>query len=428
MSSKIHVEGVMHRSTITVAGPRAAGYALIKLTPHAAEAETSFLPVNVALVLDVSGSMYEDDGIGVSRLQRVKEAALVAIAKLRPDDLLALVAFAHDARLALPPTRLADRAAVEDVIQRIDTLDIDPGGTAMDEGLALGLEEVEENAGGRMVSQVLVLTDGETPAEEHCRQLARRAAEKRIRVTSIGIGTEWNGPLLKDLAQISGGRWCYIDVQQPQEIERIFAEEFNHLAATAFANVELHFRPVKDVRMKRVLQVVPEIKELRLAEAEERHLVGALGSLEKDRARRYILEMSLPPRPDGKYIVLQMEVTYDMGDGQPQTSGLIPFEIQYAAGGRGYVNAEVAKHIDEVQVFELNNNLQKALADKNTPEAQRLAETIAKKGSLMGPRGAKKTGLAKQLLDELQASGQVSKKTQLAVDDAARLAEEPPVP
>ena len=42
----------------------------------------------------------------------------------------------------------------------------------------------------------------------------------------------------------------------------------------------------------------------------------------------------------------------------------------------------------------------------------------------MGPRAAKKTMLARQLLDELQQGGRVSKKTQLAVDDAARLAED----
>ena len=49
-----------------------------------------------------------------------------------------------------------------------------------------------------------------------------------------------------------------------------------------------------------------------------------------------------------------------------------------------------------------------------------MAEEIEKKGELMGPRAAKKTMLAKQVLQELNAGGRVSKKTQLAVDDAAR--------
>jgi phage terminase large subunit-like protein len=42
----------------------------------------------------------------------------------------------------------------------------------------------------------------------------------------------------------------------------------------------------------------------------------------------------------------------------------------------------------------------------------------------MGARAAKKTMLAKQVLAEINQGGKVSKKTQLAVDDAARAADE----
>ena len=38
----------------------------------------------------------------------------------------------------------------------------------------------------------------------------------------------------------------------------------------------------------------------------------------------------------------------------------------------------------------------------------------------MGARAAKKTMLARQVLQEINAGGRVSKKTQLAMDDAAR--------
>src|SRR4029077_6194566 len=102
--------------------------------PHGNDG-TNPLPLSIALVLDVSGSMYEEDGVGVSRLRRIQQAALAAIAKLKPEGTLAVVAFAHDAQVALPSTRLADRGAIEDVIGRIDTLAVDPGGTAMDKGI-----------------------------------------------------------------------------------------------------------------------------------------------------------------------------------------------------------------------------------------------------------------------------------------------------
>jgi hypothetical protein len=57
---------------------------------------------------------------------------------------------------------------------------------------------------------------------------------------------------------------------------------------------------------------------------------------------------------------------------------------------------------------------------------QKVAAQIEKKGELMGPRAAKKTMLAKQVLQELNVGGRVSKKTQLALEDSARMAEEMP--
>jgi Ca-activated chloride channel family protein len=427
MAAKIHIERMMYRNSVAVPGESAASYALVKLIPSS-DASAKPLGLNLAIVLDVSGSMYEEDGTGKGRLKRVQEAALAGLRRLRDDDLISIIAFAQDAKVILPATGLAERSRIEETIKRIDLFDVDPGGTSMDQGIALGLGEVEKSAGAGRLSQVIVLTDGETSGEEVCRQLARQAAEKKIYFTVMGFGTEWNASLLKDLAQLAEGKWYYIDVDQAQEAERIFLEEFEHLSAAAFTNVDMHLWPVKDVRIKRVRQVVPEIKELPLAEHEERHLAASLGALEKDKTCRYILDLSLPKRPDGNYVILQMEVSYDQRGTRRETTGKVPLQVQFTESSQGYINAEVARHIDEVQIYELNKNLQRAIASQDQAEAQRVAETISKKGELMGPRGAKKTMLAKQVLQELNAGGRVSKKTQLAVDDAARLAEVMPLP
>jgi Ca-activated chloride channel family protein len=427
MPAKIHIERMMYRNSVAVQGESAASYALLKLIPGG-EGGNKPLNLNLALVLDVSGSMYEEDGTGSSRLQRVQEAARHALRMLKPDDTFAIVAFAHNAQVVLPPTNASERTKIENVIDRIDMFDVDPGGTSMDQGIALGLAEVEKLAGPGRVSQVMVLTDGETSGEQVCRQLAQQAAEKKIQFTVMGVGTEWNASLIKDLARLAEGTWYYIDVNDPQAAERSFMKEFEHLTSAGFTNVELHLWPVKDVRVKRVRQVVPEIKEMPMTEPEERHLSASLGTLERDKPTRYILDLSLPKRSDGNYVIVQMEVTYERGAGPRETTGKVPLQVQYSEAGQGYVNAEVARHIDEVQIYELNKNLQQAIVANDATEAQRVAETISKKGELLGPRGAKKTMLARQVLQELNVGGRVSKKTQLAVDDAARLAEEMPLP
>ncbi len=420
---KIHIERMMHRSSIAVPGESAASYALVKLIPGGVGAGP--LGLNLALVVDVSGSMYEEDGTGISRLDRVRKAAASALDKLKPDDTLAIVAFAHNSQVVLPPTTIAEKDKILDVIQRIDLFDVDPGGTSMDQGIDNGMNAVAANVRPGTLSQVVVLTDGETSGEQRCRQLAQEAVGKKIRLALMGVGTEWNSSLIKDLARLAEGGWYYIDVNEADAADRVFNKEFEHLASTGFTNVEMQLKPFKDVKVKRVRQVVPEIKDLPLVGGEGQPLVAKLGTLERDKPSRYILDLSLPKRPDGKYNLAQVEVSYDLGSGRRESTSTL-LEMTYTAAGHGYINAEVARHIDEVQIFELNKNLQQAIASNNQEVAKDVAQKIEKKGEVMGQRAAKKTMLAKQVLQELNAGGRVSKKTQLAVDDVARMAEEMP--
>src|SRR5581483_11803521 len=109
MPAKIHVEKMMHRSSIAVAGESAASYALVKLIPTGLGQGGKPMGLNLALALDVSGSMYEEDGTGIPRLKRVQDAAVAAIQKLKPDDSLAVIAFAHNALTLLPPTKIAEK-------------------------------------------------------------------------------------------------------------------------------------------------------------------------------------------------------------------------------------------------------------------------------------------------------------------------------
>src|SRR5947209_17045251 len=116
MAAKIHVERMMHRNSIAVSGESAASYALVKLIPAGLGDVGKPIPLNLALVLDVSGSMYEEDGTGISRLKRIQDAAIAAITKLKPEDSLAIVAFANNAITLLPATPLTEKDKIEDVI------------------------------------------------------------------------------------------------------------------------------------------------------------------------------------------------------------------------------------------------------------------------------------------------------------------------
>src|SRR3954451_15147965 len=106
-TAKIHIERMMYRSSVAVLGESAASYALIKLIP-AGSGVSAPMGLNLALVLDVSGSMYEEDGTNISRLKRIQNAAAKAIQSLKPTDTMSIVAFAHNCQTILPATPLSE--------------------------------------------------------------------------------------------------------------------------------------------------------------------------------------------------------------------------------------------------------------------------------------------------------------------------------
>ncbi len=424
-SPRLLLERMMHRQSVAVPGDSLASYALLKLIPTG-EAGGG-LPLTLVLCVDISGSMYWADGAGVSRLDRVRAAATAAVAKLKPTDRIAIIAFANGAEVVLPVTAAAEAQAIADTLQKIDGFNVDQAGTTMNEGLRQALALLKDPAEAGRLHQVVVLTDGETSGEGECRDIAGQAAGQNVRFTVMGVGTEWNTALIKDMAARSNGRWYYIDADQADEAMRVFLAEFDRLADAGLVNVRLEVRPMKDIKLKRVRQVAPQIRELALT-ADDKLLTADLGTLERSAPSKYILDLSLPKRPDGKYVVAQVEVKYDIGDGTTLSAGPVPLEMTYTAAGHGYVNAEVARHIDEVQIYELNANLQTAIATEKVEEIRKVAQAISRKSTVLGPRGARKTMLAEQVLSELDGAGKVSRKTMLAVDDAARTVDDPELP
>ena len=426
MTACIHIERMMHRNSIAVTGESASSYALLKLIPTGLEtARPNRMGLNLALALDVSGSMYEEDGTGISRLKRIQDAAIAAMKKLKPDDTMAIIGFAHNALVLLPPTQDCRKGE-------------DRGHHSQDRHVrrrSRRHRHERRHAPGpgraRKAGRARQAVAGPGP---HRRRNVRRTGmpqpwpsgptKSKIHLTLMGVGLDWKAALIKDLAKISEGKWYYIDVNDKEEAERIFVEEFETLAAAGFMNVKLHLRPMKDVKIKRVRQVAPEIKEL------QRDRAGGTPSARTPWApcrrtprRRYIIDLGLPKRPDGKYVIAQMEITYDLGPGKRESTGEIPLEMTYTAAGHGYVNAEVMKHIDDIQLKEMSDNLRKALEGNDKDAARQLAEAMEKKGEVMGERAAKKTMIARKVLDELGTKEGVSKKTVLVMEDAARVGE-----
>jgi Ca-activated chloride channel family protein len=71
--------------------------------------------VNVAIVLDKSGSMNGE------KIARAREGAIMAVNRLRPDDIVSVVAYNDTVEVLLPATKVRDR---EEIITGINRLEV----------------------------------------------------------------------------------------------------------------------------------------------------------------------------------------------------------------------------------------------------------------------------------------------------------------
>jgi hypothetical protein len=155
------------------------------------------LPLDIVLVLDVSGSMVDPAGRGGgSKLDAAKDAARSFVGLLRlGQDRISLVAFDQSARLALPLSD--DRAAFDAAL-----LGLVPGeGTRIDLGLAeAGRALMAARPTARRA--LVLLTDGLQGGPESAvlEEAARIKASGQVLLFTIGLGEDIDASMLAAVA------------------------------------------------------------------------------------------------------------------------------------------------------------------------------------------------------------------------------------
>src|SRR5579859_2152885 len=235
-------------------------YLLSELIPVADGAVMETLPLNLCLAIDRSSSMRGE------KLRAIKNALRSLIGHLQPEDILSIVAFDNRAEVMV---RAEAQQLPEVLIGAIERL-MERGGTKISLGLEAALEEVGRYAGQPIVSHIILLTDGETLAdEEHCLELALKAHEQSISITALGIGTEWNDELLDHIAAISDSSADYL--ASSNDILAALNERIETLRNTLATNVRLSMALEGGARLRRVTRVIPDISELMDAAPADQH-------------------------------------------------------------------------------------------------------------------------------------------------------------
>jgi Ca-activated chloride channel family protein len=177
-------------------------------------------PANVLLVVDVSGSMQEDNKIG-----EAKGGLQTFLRQLSPRDRVGLLYFNADPHVGVPigPFK-ANKLQLRQTVSQL----IAGGNTALYDAVSDGVRSVDDLKDDTRINAVVVLSDGQDTASSTklgslLKQLNARSGgeERQVRVFTIAYGSSADQGTLEKIANASGGK-AYVG--DPTEIEKVYLQ------------------------------------------------------------------------------------------------------------------------------------------------------------------------------------------------------------
>lgn len=266
--------------------------ALLELEGRAPESAAR-VPLNLALVLDRSGSMSGE------KLVRAREAAAFLVRRLRLEDTISVVAYDDEVVTIAERAKGADHP---DLPRRIE--DIEPGGTTnLSGGWLRGRELVGEEkrhaAEREAMHRVLLLTDGlaNVGITDPARLvgLCRAAKQAGISTSTIGFGEDYDEVLLREMADAGGGSAYYIE--RPDQAPGVLEEEIEGLLSLAAQNVRVEIEPSDAVQLVAVHHQYPLTETAKGARVE-------LGDLYAREPKALLVEFFVPGIDAGREVAV----------------------------------------------------------------------------------------------------------------------------
>ncbi len=253
-------------------------------------------PVNLALVIDKSGSM------SGSKIENARAAALEAVRRLTADDVVSLVVYDNDVEVLVPARRVGNGEALAAAIENIQA----SGGTNLHGGVVAGAAELRKHIEEGYTHRVLLVSDGQAnvgpQTPEALGSLGGRLVREGISVSTIGLGLDFNEDLMARLASRSDGNTYF--VQQSRDLVRIFNEELGDILSIVARRVLVEVSFPQGVRPVRLIG--------REGRIEERRAVIELNQLYGGQEKFVLIEAELEPGTVGtRREIARAEVRYE---------------------------------------------------------------------------------------------------------------------
>ncbi|MBS2039273.1 VWA domain-containing protein [bacterium] len=192
------------------------------------------VPLNLALVLDRSGSMSGE------KLGLTKVAARRALESLNSEDHLSLVIF-DDQVESLYNGPVQDKPRIEKLIGAIEARN----DTDLCGGWLRGAQDISRTHQIGRLSRVILLTDGQAnrgvvDPRQICEKVAGHLTGG-VQTTTLGFGRDYNQQLLSEMAKEGGGNHAYIET--PERLVEFFEEEMASLIQAVGTRVQVQIAP-----------------------------------------------------------------------------------------------------------------------------------------------------------------------------------------
>jgi Ca-activated chloride channel family protein len=166
-------------------------------------------PLNLALILDRSGSMESGN-----KLIFAKKAVISVLNLLHDDDIVHLVAYDTDVSVIFENARASTRQYLYTIVNNIETA----GSTNMAGGLEVGADLLEKYVYDGSSRRIFLFSDGQANVGMKTRaELTNLVAgynSRGIITDSFGIGADFDGEIMKGIADAGGSRFFFLESAQ----------------------------------------------------------------------------------------------------------------------------------------------------------------------------------------------------------------------
>jgi Ca-activated chloride channel family protein len=285
-------------------GAAARNYLRVGLGGCRPEPAVSRTPVNVAFVIDRSGSMQGH------RIAQAREAAVMAVSRLQANDIASVVVFDQIVDILVPAQPVTDANVFADLIRRVQVR----GTTAIHAGVLTGAAEVRKFKDPGRLNRVVLLSDGQAnvgPARpSDFDMLGRALLAEGISVSTIGLGLGYNEDLMLALARAADGNHAF--ARDPSDLITIFNREFNDVLASCAQTVAI------DIELK------PGVRAVRALSRD--------GTIEGSKAQFRLNQIYAATE---HYVLLEVEVDRDLAAAGEQELGSVKVAYTQAPSGGG---------------------------------------------------------------------------------------------